>query len=324
MHATDTASLPPRTGNRFIANYLAFILFVLAFAPVLLSGLVAPHFFAFVNLSNMVRQGAIYLLLALGVAMCARVGGPDLSLGTYIALGAIIAVPFWNGGNGSAIAGILVSVAVCALIGTVVGLLVSLVRLPRFLVSICASLAVAYFLRGVALILTDGKPLPLEITPSLGSVTLLCLAAGFVLTALFFLISRGRKDSRLSCTLAFACSAALAALAGNLLLVRLHSAQPTSGYGYGVMLLYFYCAVTSSRLYARKAPSIAVAAFAAVYITVLSNMLNLLGVSSYYQDFARILAAAPIIAVSAYVHILEWRESYAPQAPLATHPAEAA
>ncbi|HAQ41278.1 MAG TPA: ribose ABC transporter permease, partial [Clostridiales bacterium] len=83
----------------------------------------------------------------------------------------------------------------------------------------------------------------------------------------------------------YSVSGMTAALAGILITARLGSAQPTAGAGYE---LYAIAAVVlGGTSMAGGIGTIAGTAIGALIIGVLNNALNLMQVSSYYQDVAK-------------------------------------
>ena len=77
----------------------------------------------------------------------------------------------------------------------------------------------------------------------------------------------------------------MAALAGILITARLGSAQPTSGVGYELDAIA--AVVLGGTSMAGGIGTIAGTAIGALIIGVLNNALNLMQVSSYYQDVAK-------------------------------------
>ena len=93
-------------------------------------------------------------LLAIGTTFVIITGGIDLSIGTATALVAIIVGKTVQGLGLNVWAGILVGLIVGGLFGMINGLLITMLRLPPFI----ATLAMMKAAQGLALIISDMKP----------------------------------------------------------------------------------------------------------------------------------------------------------------------
>ena len=124
-----------------------------ALTALLLTMLVAsfayPSFASLDNLENIAVSAAFLAIVALGMTFVIVSGGIDLSVGSVFALGGVLAA--WGSRYGPAVA-LLLTLAVCGLIGLVNGLLITRARLAPFIVTLAAMLGA----RGLMLYLTDG------------------------------------------------------------------------------------------------------------------------------------------------------------------------
>jgi ribose transport system permease protein len=119
-----------------------------------------PYFFTVGNFLNIIRQSSINAILAVGQTMVIISAGIDLSVGAVLALSAsmsAVAVSYW-GLNLSV--GILLGLGTGALIGFITGVIITKGRIPDFI----ATLAMMTTARGLALILTQGLPVPSHFT----------------------------------------------------------------------------------------------------------------------------------------------------------------
>jgi ribose transport system permease protein len=131
---------------------LFFLIIYLSFAT--------PYFFTVGNFLNIIRQSSINAILAVGQTMVIISAGIDLSVGAVLALSAsmsAVAVSYW-GLNLSV--GILLGLGTGALIGFITGVIITKGRIPDFI----ATLAMMTTARGLALILTQGLPVPSHFT----------------------------------------------------------------------------------------------------------------------------------------------------------------
>src|SRR4051794_16358874 len=96
------------------------------------------------NMQSLLGDDAKYALVALGMTFVIMAGGIDLSVGSVVAFGGVVAVK--ASGHGLA-AGMAAGIAAGAAVGVVNGLLISRLRLQPFIVTLAMLLAV----RGLAL-----------------------------------------------------------------------------------------------------------------------------------------------------------------------------
>ena len=112
-----------------------------------------PVFLTTVNLRNITSQIAVIAILAIGMTMVIITAGIDLSVGSMIALSAVVAASIIEKMGGAAEAGTsvfliasLAGVIVCTLSGAFTGIMVSQFSIPPFI----ATLAMMQVLRGIA------------------------------------------------------------------------------------------------------------------------------------------------------------------------------
>ena len=131
---------------------LLFLIIYLSFAT--------PYFFTVSNLLNITRQSSINAILAIGQTMVIICAGIDLSVGAVLALSAsmsAVAMSYWELSFG---VGILLGLGTGALMGFTTGVIITKGRIPDFI----ATLGMMAAARGLALILTQGLPVPSHFT----------------------------------------------------------------------------------------------------------------------------------------------------------------
>lgn len=300
----------------YVSEYAAFIVLVV-FAVAL--GLISPEFRTASNLLNLMRQATFNGLIAFGMTCVILTDGIDLSVGSTFALSAIFCAKMIMAGISAPLA-VLVSLAAGTLLGMVSGILVTKGRLQPFIATLITMTAY----RGIAMIITDGKPisrLASAIESESGAFFFKVLGKGnlvfgpndmfklpipaiiLVVTLLvfWFLLTKttfGRKiyatGSNAKCAklvgvntdkvkiIAYAISGFLSAFAGLIMISRVDSAQPVLGEGYELDAIASVALGGTSMSGGRGKIS---GTFAGVLIiAVLNNGLNILGVSTYYQD----------------------------------------
>ena len=111
------------------------------------------------NLTNLSRQVSVNCILAFGMTMIILLGAIDLSIGSVLALGAVVAgllqvnAGFYDQGVLGAILTIVGVIIVCGGVGAFTGMMVSKFKMPSFVVT----LGVFVIARGLALILSGGS-----------------------------------------------------------------------------------------------------------------------------------------------------------------------
>ncbi len=275
---------------------------------VIIIGIISPEFRTISNFLSLLRQSSINGFIAFGMTCVILTGGIDLSVGSVLALSTALCAGFIAGGMPVGLAMIL-ALVIGTLLGAVSGVLVTKGRLQPFI----ATLVTMTVYRGLTMIYMDGKPIS-----NLGdSFTLKVVGKGnfyhipipvILFVAIFaimmFILEKttfGRRvyatgSNEVSAKLAgvnidktrlitYAISGGMAALSGLILLSRLSSAQPTLGEGYELDAIASVALGGTSMNGGRG--RIWGTFVGVLIIAVLNNGLNILGVSSYYQDVVK-------------------------------------
>ncbi|MFD6440849.1 ABC transporter permease [Peribacillus sp. NPDC060186] len=275
-----------------------------------------PSFMEPNNILNLLRQTSINALIAFGMTFIILTGGIDLSVGSILALSSALMAGMMVSGLDPILA-ILVGVLLGTLMGVINGILVSKGKMAPFIVT----LATMTIFRGLTLVYTDGKPITgigdSELFQMLGRgyffglpvPAVVMIIAFFILWFLLHKTSFGRKTyaiggnekaSRISGikvdrvkVAIYGLAGTMAAIAGAILTSRLNSAQPTAGQSYemdaiaAVVLGGTSLSGGKGRLFGTLV--------GVLIIGTLNNGMNLLGVSSFYQQVVK--GAVILIAV---------------------------
>lgn len=205
------------------------------------------------NLMNIMRQNSMLAIVALGMTVVILSGGIDLSVGSLVALGGVVAAML--AGQGSFVA-IAAGIASTTLLGVVNGLLVSRARLQPFVVTLFTASAA----RGLALSITEEKSVAVSSTASgfvwlgrgfIGWVPVPVLIVALLYFAAWFMLHRSRlglhifaignneEASRLMGVnpnrvklAVYTFSGLLSGLAGIILAGRLGAGQPVAAFGW--------------------------------------------------------------------------------------------
>lgn len=276
------------------------LLILVVIITILNNGFIAPN-----NILNLLRQVSINGLIAFGMTFVILTGGIDLSVGSILALSSALTAILITSGVDPVLA-LCLGALIGTLLGAVNGLLVTFGKMAPFI----ATLATMTIFRGLTLVVTNGNPIT-----NLGdnfwfqvfgkgyffgipvpAVTML-LAFG----VLYFLLHKtvfgkntyaiggnekaafisGIKVDKVK-ILIYSISGLMAALAGGILTSRLNSAQPTAGTSYELDAIA--AVVLGGTSLTGGKGRIFGTLIGVLIIGVLNNGLNLLGVSSFYQQ----------------------------------------
>ena len=111
----------------------------------LVFGIIDPNILKAANILNLLRSMAKYLLVGVGQGVILITGNIDLSIGSVVAMSAMISATLMSKGV-SIIVAIIVAMAACLVVGALNGLLVGKFKLPPFI----ATLGTMFCARGVA------------------------------------------------------------------------------------------------------------------------------------------------------------------------------
>ncbi|BAM01328.1 MULTISPECIES: ABC transporter permease [Caldilinea] len=302
--------------------------------------LATPHFLTPGNIANVARQTAVTTILAAGQTFVILCGGIDLSVAATAGLSASVAavlmtsqvwilgipigpVPFG--------VGMVIALLVGLLVGLLNGLIITKGRIPDFI----ATLGTLTTMRGIALLVTGGLPVPSHLTaielrgylppeliwmgagdvagiPVAGLIALGVIVLGWLLlryTAFgraIYAVGGNREAARVSGInidrtkiMVYMLSGLLAALAGMVLTGRLNSANALMGEGEELRSIAA-TVIGGANLFGGQG-SLLGTLIGALVIGVLGNGLNLLNVSAFWQ---RVIQGLVIIGV---VLFDQWR-----------------
>ncbi|QUJ67849.1 ABC transporter permease [Photobacterium sp. GJ3] len=300
-----------------VKYYLAKYGIVLAFLALCAAlAFVSPYFLTANNLLNVLRQTSINGILALGMTFVILTRGIDLSVGSVVACAAMVAASFATGTENSAVLmPVLAGLGVGLILGAVNGVMIARFAIPPFVVT----LGMLSMARGLTYIYNDGMPIS-NLNPAfrfIGQGVVFGIPMPVILFLTVFLIcwavlrftTFGRyvyavggnpKAARTSGiqvrTMTFsvyAISGLLAGLAGLILSGRTSAALPQAGGAYELDAIA--AVVIGGTSLAGGVGSVVGTLFGALIIGVLNNGLDLLGVSSFYQQVVK--GAIIILAV---------------------------
>jgi ribose transport system permease protein len=270
-----------------------------------------PNFLKADNLLNIANQIAVIAIMAIGMTMVIITGGIDLSVGSLIALSAVVTARLIRDAAGAESAdatGMLLAglggIAICAATGLFSGTMVTLFRIPPFIVTLGMMLVAS----GLAYILADGQSINqvpdrfiwlgrgadlLRVPNAVVLMLSLYGLAHVLMTRTVFgryvyAVGGNPEAARLSgvpvrrvLLSVYTLCDALAGLGGVIMASQLKSGAPTYGQMYELYVIA--AVVVGGTSLAGGQGKILGTLIGALIIAVIQNGMNLMGVESYTQ-----------------------------------------
>ncbi|HAJ32585.1 MAG TPA: ribose ABC transporter permease [Candidatus Atribacteria bacterium] len=267
--------------------------------------ILSERFFTISNMLIVMRQTSIVAFLAVGMSFVILGAGIDLSVGSVLAFSGAVGAGVMQ--NGGIFFGILAGLALGTALGAFNGIVITKLKIPAFI----ATLAMMAIARGGTLVYTDGRPitgLPSSFAflgrGYIGNVPfpIILMLIIFILAYIVLKLTRfgryvyatggninaarasGIKVNNVIIS-TFAISGFLSGLTGMVLASRLNSAQPTAGMGYELDAIAAVV-LGGTNLFGGEGElwGTLVGAF---IMGILNNGLNMLNVSSFYQQVVK-------------------------------------
>lgn len=295
----------------------ALLVLVIAVAA---AGLLFDRFLTAGNVTNMLLQSSFLGVIVVGMALVIISGGIDLSVGSLLALGGVMAallVPY------GALTALVVPPLVCGLLGLVQGLLIAKVGLAPFIVTLAGLLG----FRGLALAVAGERTVGIADAPIfvwlgrgdvLGVPTPIAfMVVAFVLGGLvlnrtsfglgLFAIGDNEEAARLMGvpvdrfkTATYVISGFLSGLAGVLLAARLSAGQPAAGVAWELDAIA--AVVVGGTLLTGGDGSMGGALVGVLLLKVIQNVINQVGtLTSYTQQMVSGAFLIIVVALQTYL-----------------------
>ena len=318
------------TGANRLSELVRSIFSTVGILPILLAVVILyfssqeSRFYGTANLTNVLRQSTYLIIVTLGQALVLISGGFDLSVGAVIAVTSVVSARYMSShyaaNPNSELSSVLVGVGIGLLVGIVFGL-VNGIGVARFKVSpFIMTLGMASVGSGFALYYTGGSPvsgmppfftreigtgrwfeIPVPVYAAILAIILVVFLVGSTAWGRYlYAIGGNTKAAYLSgipvgvytASVYVVCSL-LAAVAGLLLTARTSSGEPNLGTQYPLESIT--AAVIGGISLRGGEGRIIGAVLGALFITILTNGMNLIRMESYFQTMA--IGVILIIAV---------------------------
>jgi ribose transport system permease protein len=305
---------------------------LLAFASlIVIAGffsIASSNFLHYGNIINILFSTVVIGTLALGTTFVIITGGIDLSIGTGMALCAVMSGVFITNWGLPLWLGILGAILFGGLIGLVNGFNVSILKIPPFI----ATLAMMLVAQGLALVISHSAPIYFtedpgyvrlsigQLVPQVPNAVLVLFAAVIISAVLLNTTLLGRYtysigsneeatalsgiDVRKWKIAIYTLAGLFTGLAGVLISARLGSAQPATGMGYELQAIA--AVVIGGTSLAGGKGSIVGTVIGALIISTLNNGLQIMSIPQEWQN----VVLGVVILVAVYADMIRKGENY--------------
>jgi len=284
----------------YLSRYGILIAFLIL---IVLMSFLSPAFLKTTNIMNILRQTSINGIVAVGMTLVIILAGIDLSVGSVIALAAVIAASFAHTDDYPLIVPVFAGLITGALCGFLNGFIIAKRKIAPFIMT----LAMMTIARGAALVYTNGRPV-IDLSDSYNKIggsyflgmpipviifIVIILCGWFLLSRTVFgrhiYATGGNKTAaELSGIITnkiiiwvYTIAGLLAGLAGIVLSSRVMSGSPATGQGYELDAIA--AVVIGGTKLTGGVGTVFGTVIGVLIIGVMNNGLDLLNVSSYWQ-----------------------------------------
>jgi ribose/xylose/arabinose/galactoside ABC-type transport system permease subunit len=281
------------------------LLGALIFLAIVLS-ILSPTFLTSINIMNLLRQASLVGITSLGLAIIILSGEIDLSVGSMQAAVGVLVV-FLINRTGSLVLGIVAGLG----LGLIVGIIIATIVTQGRVNSLIATLAMLAIIRGLTLIATEAASIQNYVKAFtyigvgyMGSVPIPVVVFVILSIFVYYLLNKtifgrnlyavgGNSDAaRLSGInvvkykyIAFVIGGLFTSLAAIILSARLNSGQPQAGVGFELQVVS--AVILGGVSLSGGRGTLSGVLIGVLILSMLSNGLVLLNVSSFWQEVAR-------------------------------------
>jgi inositol transport system permease protein len=300
--------------SALMGKYSILVVLVVVF---LLSCLLNRNFLSVINLTNILQQNAVVVILAFGETMLIISGLIDLSSGAVLAFSGVFGIFIYKL-TGNILCAFSIGILLGVAFNVISGILVSVYKTPPFI----ATLAITTIARGCVLLFTHGQDIYQIggfVIFGQGRVGFMPVPAVFMIIMLiitWYILNHTRfgrslyaiggneeaanasgikvNQTKFFC---YVINGALVGLAGIIFMSRLNAGIPNSGSGYEMEALT--AAIIGGTSFSGGVGT-AIGTLAGAFIVgIINNIMNLIGVDSYLQQVIKgiIIALAVILDI---------------------------
>lgn len=288
--------------SAFAGKYSILVVLALVFV---ISCILNSNFLSLNNLTNILRQNAVVVILAFGETMLIISGMIDLSSGAVIAFTGCFSIWVYKA-TGNIMLAFTAGIALAVAFNTISGTLVSLYKTPSFI----ATLAITTIARGSVLLFTRGQDIYQIgdfVVFGQGNISIVPVPVIFMFAMLLFTwyilnhtrfgralyaiggneeaaVASGISVNRVK-FLCYILNGFLVGLAGIIFMSRINAGIPGSGAGYEMEALT--AAIIGGTSFSGGVGT-AVGTLAGAFIVgIINNIMNLIGINPYVQQIIK-------------------------------------
>lgn len=318
-HITAVPFIDRAIRHRAVLGFIGIVLTVVA-----IFAWFSPVFLQPANLLNIVEGSAVLAIIAVGVTLVLALNGIDLSIGIAFDFGAAFMIVAIKQFGADWPVAILAGFAGALLVGLFNAALVTGLRISPFL----ASLGTLFIGGSLERVFTDGggpishrrlpEPLYRIATGDLAGIPIKILVAAGVIAGTYLLLDRSIHGKRMNAiglqrsaaivsgirvdryvSLAFLLAALIAGLAGMLSAANLRMFTPLAGTSY--LLNTIAAVMIGAALHPRKRPNVPGTVAAVLFLGIIANGLNLMGLDFTTKNAVNGVALVASLAAASYV-----------------------
>ena len=289
-----------------------YSIFIVLFVMIVLCTMLNKNFLSANNVSNIMKQLAVSMILAYGEMLLIISGMLDLSSGSVLALSGVMSIIAYKA-TGSLVIAVLVAIAVAVVCNLINALMITNFNAPPFI----ATLVMMQVARGVALLITNGQNI-LQLKNYvvfgqgyIGPIPISIIITAVITVVIWYILRHTRLGRSLYAIggneeasvaagikvkknkyIVFIINGVLVGIAGILFMSRVNAGLPNGAIGYEMEGLT--AAIVGGTSFSGGVGSTMGTLAGALIIGFLNNIMNLVGVDSYIQQIVK----AAIIALA--------------------------
>ena len=294
--------------SKFLSKYAIYLILVVMIVTMTI--LKPDNFPTWPNFRNILRQMTTVGIIAIGATFPIISGGIDISCGSMVGLYSVIVAQFAHPGSDGVsgeyplVVPILITLAIGATVGLIIGAIISYGKVPPFIVT----LGMLYVGRGMAMVVSNGKIISnltdefnfigggsvLGVLPVPIIIFALCGVIGYIILhrtkfgAHVFAIGGNANAARVSginikkaTALVYVIAGILTSVAAIVITSREQSGQPGGGVGYEMQAIT--CVIVGGCSFSGGSGTILGTITGAIIIGILYNAMTLLYIDPYWQ-----------------------------------------
>jgi ribose transport system permease protein len=307
-----------------LQQFLAFASLLVIF---IVFAIASPNFLTYGNVLAILYSTVVIGTLALGTTFVIITGGIDLSIGTGMALCAVMSGVMIVNLHIPLVLGVLGTILFGGLLGLINGFNVAILKIPPFI----ATLAMMLVAQGLALVLSHSTPIYFNDVPAYAKISrgnlipnfpnaviilaVVAVIAGVLLTRTIlgrYAFSIGSNEDATALSgidvrkwkiVVYTFAGLFTGLAGLMISARLGSAQPATGMGYELQAIA--AVVIGGTSLAGGKGSIIGTVIGALIISVLNNGLQIMSIPQEWQN----VILGCVILVAVYADMMRKKEA---------------